>query len=37
VWQAAVTRLRAEVEAAHHDLDAPHTSRHTFSLTAVRF
>jgi SAM-dependent methyltransferase len=37
VWEAAVTRLRAEVEAAHPDLHAPHTSTHRFILTAVRF
>jgi SAM-dependent methyltransferase len=37
VWEAAVTRLRAEVEAAHPDLHAPHTSMHRFILTAVRF
>jgi SAM-dependent methyltransferase len=37
VWQAAVTRLRAEVEGGVPDLDAPHPSRHTFTLTAVRF
>jgi SAM-dependent methyltransferase len=37
VWEAAVTRLRPEVEAAHPDLDAPHPTRNRFSLTAVRF
>ena len=37
VWRAAVSRLRAEVQADHPDLDAPHTSRHRFTLTAVRF
>jgi SAM-dependent methyltransferase len=37
VWRTAVTRLRAEVQAAHPDLDAPHTSTHRFNLTAVRF
>jgi SAM-dependent methyltransferase len=37
VWRTAATRLRAEVEAAHPDLDAPHRGRHTFTLTAVRF
>jgi SAM-dependent methyltransferase len=37
VWQAAVTRLRAELRDSVPDLDAPHSSRHTFSLTAVRF
>jgi SAM-dependent methyltransferase len=37
VWRTAVTRLRAEVQAAHPDLDAPRTSKHRFNLTAVRF
>ena len=37
VWQEAVTRLRAEVEDGVPDLEAPHTSRHSFALTAVRF
>jgi len=37
VWNAAVTRLRAEVHDSVTDLDAPHTSRHAFTLTAVRF
>jgi SAM-dependent methyltransferase len=37
VWRTAVTRLRAEVQAEHPDLDAPHPSRHSFELTAVRF
>ena len=37
VWQAAITRLRAEVADTVPDLDAPHPSRHTFTLTAVRF
>jgi SAM-dependent methyltransferase len=37
VWRTAAARLRAEIEAAHPDLDAPHPSRHTFALTAVRF
>jgi SAM-dependent methyltransferase len=37
VWRTAVTRLRAETEAAHPDLDAPHPARHEFTLTAVRF
>jgi SAM-dependent methyltransferase len=37
VWRTAVTRLRAEVQAAHPDLDAPYTSRRRFTLTAVRF
>jgi SAM-dependent methyltransferase len=37
VWRTAVSRLRAEVQAAHPDLDAPHTSTHRFNLTAIRF
>jgi SAM-dependent methyltransferase len=37
VWETAVARLRAEVLAAHPDLDVPHPSRHRFTLTAVRF
>jgi SAM-dependent methyltransferase len=37
VWRAAVTRLRAEVRDTVHDLEAPHTARRRFTLTAVRF
>ena len=37
VWRVATARLRAEVEAAHPDLDAPHKAIHSFTLTAVRF
>ncbi|HEV8166596.1 MAG TPA: class I SAM-dependent methyltransferase, partial [Actinomycetota bacterium] len=37
VWREAITRLRAEVEDTVGDLDAPHRSRHSFKLTAVRF
>jgi SAM-dependent methyltransferase len=37
VWQVAITRLRAELADTVPDLDAPHPSRHTFTLTAVRF
>jgi SAM-dependent methyltransferase len=37
VWQEAVTRLRAELEGSVPDLEAPHATRHTFTLTAVRF
>jgi SAM-dependent methyltransferase len=37
VFHAAASRLRAEVEAAHPDLDAPHKAIHSFTLTAVRF
>jgi SAM-dependent methyltransferase len=37
VWRAAVTRLRAELQDTVPDLDAPHPTRHSFKLTAVRF
>ena len=37
VWRAAATRVRAEVEAAHPDLDTPVPAGHTFRFTAVRF
>ena len=37
VWREAITRLRAEVEDTAGDLDAPHRSRLSFKLTAVRF
>ncbi|HEX8931043.1 MAG TPA: hypothetical protein VGA45_19185, partial [Actinomycetota bacterium] len=37
VWWTAVTRLRAELQDTAGDLDAPHPSRHSFRLTAVRF
>jgi SAM-dependent methyltransferase len=37
VFSTAAERLRAEVEAAHRDLDRPHPARHEFTLTAVRF
>ena len=37
VFSTAAERLRAEVEAAHPDLDRPHPARHEFTLTAVRF
>ncbi|HYY81688.1 MAG TPA: methyltransferase domain-containing protein [Actinomycetes bacterium] len=37
VWRAASNRLRAELEAAYPDLDAPRPARHAFTLTAVRF
>ena len=36
-WRSAAARVRAEVEAAHPDLDTPHPSRHTFKFTAIRF
>ena len=37
VWRAAATRVRAEVEAAHPDLETPVPAGHTFRFTAVRF
>ena len=37
LFRTAAGRLRAEVEAAHPDLDRPHRARHQFTLTAVRF
>ncbi|HYN18372.1 MAG TPA: class I SAM-dependent methyltransferase [Actinomycetes bacterium] len=37
VWRASAARVRAEVEAAHPDLDIPSPARHTFRFTAVRF
>jgi SAM-dependent methyltransferase len=37
LWRTAAARVRAEVEAAHPDLDTPHPSRHTFKFTAIRF
>jgi SAM-dependent methyltransferase len=37
VFASATRRLRAEVEAAHPDLDRPQAARHAFTLTAVRF
>jgi SAM-dependent methyltransferase len=37
VWRTAVTRLRAELVESVPDLEAPHASRHSFKLTAVRF
>ena len=36
-WRSAAAQVRAEVEAAHPDLDTPHPSRHTFKFTAIRF
>ena len=36
-WRSAAARVRAEVEAAHPDLDTPHPSGHTFKFTAIRF
>jgi SAM-dependent methyltransferase len=37
VWRAGADRVRAEIEAAHADLDTPRLARHTFRFTAVRF
>jgi SAM-dependent methyltransferase len=37
IFLTAAGRLRAEVEAAHPDLDRPHRALHSFTLTAVRF
>jgi SAM-dependent methyltransferase len=37
VFEAATRRLRAEVSAAHPDLDRPQDATHEFTLTAVRF
>jgi SAM-dependent methyltransferase len=37
VFRTAAGRLRAEVEAAHPDLDTPYQVGHSFTLTAVRF
>jgi SAM-dependent methyltransferase len=37
VFATAAARVRAEVEAAHPDLDRPHPADHRFTLTAVRF
>ncbi len=32
-----LARVRAEVEAAHPDLDTPRPARHTFRFVAARF
>ena len=37
IFHTAAGRLRAELEAAHPDLDTPHQAGHSFTLTAVRF
>jgi hypothetical protein len=37
VWRASADRVRAEIEAAHADLDTPRPARHAFRFTAVRF
>ena len=36
-WRSAAAQVRAEIEAAHPDLDTPQPSRHTFRFTAIRF
>jgi hypothetical protein len=36
-WRSAAARVRAEIEAAHPDLDTPHPSRHAFKFTAIGF
>ena len=36
-WRSAAARVRAEIEAAHPDLDTPQPSRHTFTFSAIRF
>jgi hypothetical protein len=37
VWSAAAARVRAELEAAGTDLDAPQAAGHKFQFLAVRF
>jgi SAM-dependent methyltransferase len=37
VFHTAARQLRAEMEAAHPDLDRPYPANHGFTLTAVRF
>jgi SAM-dependent methyltransferase len=37
LWRTAAAQVRAEIEAAHPDLDTPQPSRHTFKFTVVRF
>jgi SAM-dependent methyltransferase len=37
VWRATAARVRAELEAAHPDLDTPRPARHTFRFAATRF
>jgi SAM-dependent methyltransferase len=37
VFHTAARQLRAEVQAAHPDLDRPSPASHGFTLTAVRF
>jgi len=37
VWRSAAAQVRAELEAAHPDLDTPRPARHTFRFLAARF
>jgi ubiquinone/menaquinone biosynthesis C-methylase UbiE len=37
VWRSAAAQVRAELEAAHPDLDTPRPARHTFRFVAARF
>ena len=37
VWSAAAAQVRAELEAAHPDLDTPRPARHAFRFVAARF
>jgi SAM-dependent methyltransferase len=37
VWRTAAARVRAELEAAHPDLDTPRPAGHTFRFVAARF
>jgi hypothetical protein len=36
-WRSAAAQVRAELEAAHPDLDIPEPARHTFTFAAIRF
>ena len=36
-WRSAAAQVRAELEAAHPDLDIPEPARHAFTFTAIRF
>jgi SAM-dependent methyltransferase len=36
-WRSAAAQVRAELEAAHPDLDIPQPTRHSFSFTTIRF
>lgn len=37
VWRTAAVQVRAELEAAHPDLDTPRPARHSFRFVAARF